>query len=72
MSSILPQKERKKEKIQPNSDYDTSGRNVFVHFLEELRIPKKTFEITVVCKIVHKFASVWCKTALGKVGVSLP
>ena len=45
MSSILPQKERKKEKIQPNSDYDTSGRNVFVHFLEELRIPKSTFEI---------------------------
>ena len=27
---------------------------------------------TVVCKIVHKFASVWCKTALGEVGVSLP
>ena len=26
---------------------------------------------TVVCKIVHKFASVWCKTALGEVGVSL-
>ena len=29
-------------------------------------------EHTVVCKIVHKFASVWCKTALGEVGVSLP
>ena len=27
---------------------------------------------TVVCKIVHKFASVWCKTALREVGVSLP
>ena len=27
---------------------------------------------TVVCKIVHKFASVWCKTALEEVGVSLP
>ena len=27
---------------------------------------------TVVCKIVHKIASVWCKTALGEVGVSLP
>ena len=26
---------------------------------------------TVVCKIVHKIASVWCKTALGEVGVSL-
>ena len=29
-------------------------------------------KITVVCKIVHKFASLWCKTALGEVGVSLP
>ena len=29
-------------------------------------------QITVVCKIVHKFASVWCKTALGEVGLSLP
>ena len=29
-------------------------------------------KFTVVCKIVHKFASVWCKTALGEVGVSLP
>ena len=27
---------------------------------------------TVVCKIVHKIASVWCKIALGEVGVSLP
>jgi hypothetical protein len=27
---------------------------------------------TVVCKIVHKFSYVWCKTALGEVGVSLP
>ena len=27
---------------------------------------------TVLCKIVHKFASVWCKTALGEVGVSFP
>jgi hypothetical protein len=27
---------------------------------------------TVVCKSVHKFASVWCKTASGEVGVSLP
>ena len=27
---------------------------------------------TVVCIKVHKIASVWCKTALGKVGVSLP
>ena len=26
--------------------------------------------ITVVCKIVHKFGSVWCKTTLGE--VSLP
>ena len=29
-------------------------------------------EGTVVCKIVHKIASVWCKTASGEVGVSLP
>ena len=28
-------------------------------------------EFTVVCKIVHKFASVCCKTTLGEVGVSL-
>ena len=28
--------------------------------------------VTVVCKIVHKLASVWCKTAQGEVGVSLP
>ena len=27
---------------------------------------------TVVCIKVHKIASVWCKTALGEVGVSLP
>ena len=30
------------------------------------------YKATVVCKIVHKFASVWCKTALEEVGVSLP
>ena len=28
--------------------------------------------ITVVCKKVHKIASLWCKMALGEVGVSLP
>ena len=28
--------------------------------------------LTVVCIKVHKIASVWCKTALGEVGVSLP
>ena len=33
-----------KEKIQPIY-YGTSGRIVFVHFLEELRIPKSTCEI---------------------------
>ena len=27
---------------------------------------------TVVCEIVHKIASVWCKIALGEVGVLLP
>ena len=35
-------------------------------------LPSQTVNNTVVCKIVHKFASVWCKTALGEVGVSLP
>ena len=29
-------------------------------------------EATVVGKIVHKIASVWCKIALEEVGVSLP
>ena len=33
---------------------------------------KKVVTGTVVCKIVHEFASVWCKTASGEVGVSLP
>ena len=27
---------------------------------------------TVVCIKVHKIVSVWCKIALGEVGVSLP
>ena len=27
---------------------------------------------TVVCIKVHKIVSLWCKTALGEVGVSLP
>ena len=31
-----------------------------------------TVSATVVCIKVHKIASVWCKTALGEVGVSLP
>ena len=30
------------------------------------------FIVTVVCKKVHKIRSVWCKMALGEVGVSLP
>ena len=30
------------------------------------------FLVTVVCKRVHKIASLWCKTASGEVGVSLP
>ena len=28
--------------------------------------------LTVVCIKVHKIASIWCKTALGEVGMSLP
>ena len=35
-------------------------------------IELSNYYCTVVCKIVHRFASVWCKTALGEVGVSLP
>jgi hypothetical protein len=38
----------------------------------EIRIYFHPKKLTVVCKIVHKFASVWCKTGLGEVGVSLP
>ena len=41
MSSILPKNE---QKIQPNY-YGTSSRIVFVRFLEELKIPKRHFEI---------------------------
>ena len=50
MSTILPKNERKNKKNQSNStkitnSKDTSGWIVFVHVLEELRIPKSTFEI---------------------------
>ena len=46
----------------------------FQKFPNKLRalLPGIPVIYTVVCKIVHKFASVWCKTALGEVGVSLP
>ena len=41
-----------------------------------METPRALYELaeiyTVVCKIVHKIASVWCKTASGEVGVSLP
>ena len=30
------------------------------------------YSLAVVCKKVHKIRSVWCKIALGEVGVSLP
>ena len=33
---------------------------------------KLPMRYTVVCKKVHKIESVWCKMALGEVGVSLP
>ena len=39
---------------------------------DKLAVKKDYYLYTVVCKIVHKFASVWCKTALGEVGMSLP
>ena len=38
VSSILPKNERK-------NYYDTRGRIVFVRFLEELKTPKRHFEI---------------------------
>ena len=41
VSSILP---KKNEKNQPNY-YGTSSRIVFVRFLEELKTPKRHFEI---------------------------
>ena len=38
-----------------------------------LTLKQKIFRaLTVVCIKVHKIASVWCKTVLGEVGVSLP
>ena len=46
VSSNLPNNEKKKEKQWPNSTIDsTTGRIVFVLFLEKLRIPKGPFEI---------------------------
>ena len=51
---------------------------IFEHGQEKFKLkgPTKNYSLyfcnTVVCKIVHKFASVWCKTAQGEVGVSLP
>ena len=43
VSSILPQNERKKFDL--TTVHDTSGRIVFVRFSEELRTPKRHFEI---------------------------
>ena len=62
----------------PNEDLEDNHMSLMVmqfgqflglvyHFLK-YRISANT----VVCKKVHKFGSVWCKMALGKVGVSLP
>ena len=34
--------------------------------------PSMELMLTVVCIKVHKIVSVWCKIALGEVGVSLP
>ena len=41
---ILNSSKKKKEKLRPNY-YDTSGWIVFVRFLEELKTPKRHFEI---------------------------
>ena len=46
-----------------------SEEQTTVEFFEELQTNSKT---TVVCIKVHKIVSVWCKIALGEVGVSLP
>ena len=46
---------------------DESDRQIFIKLPNTI-----TSGFTVVCKIVHKIASVWCKIALGGVGVSLP
>ena len=35
-------------------------------------VPQIVLGVTVVCIKVHKIVSVWCKIALGEVGVSLP
>ena len=40
--------------------------------LQQYNILQRKSSLTVVCIKVHKIASVWCKTALGEVGVSLP
>ena len=45
---------------------------IFVAFSEKLNFNITDHLCTVVCIKVHKIAFVWCKTALGEVGVSLP
>ena len=56
------------EKWQINKNYRLDRQRL--SYMVETH--KKIAFFTVVCKIVHIFASVWCKTALGEVGVSLP
>ena len=46
---------------------------VYIILLQQSLTSKETsLANTVVCKIVHPFGSVWCKMALGEVGVALP
>ena len=52
---------------QKSTDYAQKARNFLKQNMYTIYI-----QSTVVCKIVHKIASVWCKSALGEVGVSLP
>ena len=51
----------------------------YIHFEFLWKLGRKPYYIllgyetaTVVCKKVHPIGSVWCKMALGEVGVSLP
>ena len=50
-----------------NSHFDNGDFDKAISILKLCRLT-----LTVVCIKVHKIVSVWCKIALGEVGVSLP
>ena len=62
---------RKTQVYTQNYYFDLSNKRT-VHLIIFEKNISTTYLITIVCKIVHKIASVWCKIALGEVGVSLP